>query len=69
MLAKVLTGVAVGLECSVAEVEVDIANGLLNFTVVGLPDAAAQEARERVRAAVRNSGLPFPNGRRYLCCR
>ncbi len=60
MLAKVLTGAAVGLECSLVEVEVDLAQGLPNFTVVGLPDAAVQEARERVRAAVRNSGYPFP---------
>ncbi len=60
MLAKVLTGAAVGLECALVEVEVDLAQGLPNFTIVGLPDAAVQEARERVRAAVRNSGLPFP---------
>ena len=60
MLAKVLTGAAVGLECSLVQVEVDLANGLPNFTIVGLPDAAVQEARERVRAAVRNSGFPFP---------
>jgi len=37
-------------------VEVDVANGLPAFVVVGLPDAAVQEARERVRAAIRNSG-------------
>ena len=67
MLARVLTGAAVGLDCSLVEVEVDLAQGLPNFTVVGLPDAAVQEARERVRAAVRNSGYPFPNRRRYLC--
>jgi magnesium chelatase family protein len=43
------------------EVEVDIAqSGLPNFLIVGLPDAAVQEARERVRAAIRNSGLAFP---------
>jgi magnesium chelatase family protein len=41
-------------------VEVDIAPGLPRFNVVGLPDAAVQEARERVRAAVRNSGFSFP---------
>jgi len=41
-------------------VEVDVANGLPTFVVVGLPDAAVQEARERVRAAVRNSGYEFP---------
>src|SRR5712692_5166342 len=43
------------------EVEVDIApEGMPNFLVVGLPDAAVQEARERVRAAIRNSSLSFP---------
>ena len=63
-----LTGAAVGLDCSLVEVEVDLAQGLPNFTVVGLPDAAVQEARERVRAAVPNSGYPFPNRRRYRCC-
>src|SRR5439155_24116026 len=41
-------------------VEVDVANGLPAFVVVGLPDAAVQEARERVRAAIRNSGFEFP---------
>jgi magnesium chelatase family protein len=51
----------------VVQVEVDLANGLPNFTVVGLPDAAVQEARERVRAVVRNSGFRFPNRSRELC--
>src|SRR5919205_3478044 len=61
MLAKVLTGAVVGLEGALVEVEVDIApGGMPNFLVVGLPDAAVQEARERVRAAIRNSGLAFP---------
>lgn len=41
-------------------VEADIANGLPNFTVVGLTDRAIQEARERVRSAIRNSDFPFP---------
>ncbi len=60
MLARVLTGAAAGLDCAVVEVEVDLAQGLPGFTVVGLADAAVQEARERVRAAVRNSGYTFP---------
>ncbi|HZU05256.1 MAG TPA: YifB family Mg chelatase-like AAA ATPase [Chloroflexota bacterium] len=61
MLAKVLTGAVVGLDGALVEVEVDIAqSGLPNFLIVGLPDAAVQEARERVRAAIRNSGLAFP---------
>ena len=42
------------------EVEVDIAPGLPNFFIVGLPDTAVQEAKERVRAAIRNSGGTFP---------
>ena len=49
-----------GLEAAPVTVEVDVANGLPNFQVVGLPDAAVSEARERVRAAIRNSGFEFP---------
>jgi len=49
-----------GLETALVTVEVDVANGLPVLVVVGLPDAAVQEARERVRAAVRNSGFEFP---------
>ncbi|MGH2352775.1 MAG: magnesium chelatase domain-containing protein [Chloroflexota bacterium] len=67
--ARVLTGATVGLDTALVEVEVDLAQGLPHSTVVGLPDAAVQEAREQVRAAVRNSGFPFPNRRRYRCCR
>ena len=63
MLAKVLSGAVVGLDGELIEVEVDIASGLPAFTIVGLPDAAVQEARERVRAAVRNSGCAFPTWR------
>src|SRR5581483_3596839 len=66
MLAKVLTGAVVGLDGALVEVEVAIApGGMPNFLVVGLPDAAVQEARERVRAVIRNSGLSFPKGQRY----
>ncbi|MFH0914576.1 MAG: YifB family Mg chelatase-like AAA ATPase [Chloroflexota bacterium] len=60
MLAKVLTCAVVGLEGAIVEVEVDISPGLPSFTIVGLPDTAVQEARERVRAAIRNSGFSFP---------
>ena len=49
-----------GLEAAPVTVEVDVANGLPAFSVVGLPDAAISEARERVRAAIRNSGFEFP---------
>jgi len=60
MLAKVMSCAVVGLEGALVEVEVDISPGLPSFTVVGLPDTAVQEARERVRAAIRNSGCTFP---------
>ena len=61
MHAKVFTCAVVGLDGVLVEVEVDIpSQGLANFLVVGLPDTAVQEARERVRAAIRNSGLVFP---------
>jgi magnesium chelatase family protein len=67
MLAKVLTGAVVGMDGTL--VEVDVAqSGLPSFLIVGLPDTAVQAARERVRAAIRNSGLSFPMHRRSLCC-
>ena len=63
MLAKVHSCALIGLEGVPVEVEVDISRGLGAFNVVGLPDAAVQEARERVRAAIKNSGCLFPNRR------
>ena len=63
MLAKVKSAAVVGLEGAVVEVEVDLSPGLPSFTIVGLPDKAVQEARERVRSAIRNSFYKFPNKR------
>ncbi|HMM29570.1 MAG TPA: YifB family Mg chelatase-like AAA ATPase [Aggregatilineaceae bacterium] len=64
MLASVTSCAIVGLEGDLVQVEVDFnPYGMPAFTVVGLPDAAVQESRERVRAAIRNSGLQFPNKR------
>ena len=60
MLAKVGTCAVVGLEGALVEVEVDIGHGLPAFTIVGLPDAAVNEAKERVRAAIKHSGGIFP---------
>jgi len=60
MLAKVISCAIVGLDGAIVEVEVDISPGLPSFTIVGLPDAAVQEARERVRSAIRNSDCTFP---------
>jgi magnesium chelatase family protein len=63
MAAKVLSCAIVGLDGAIVDVEADVLPGLPNFTVVGLPDTAVQEARERVRAAIRNSGCTFPGTR------
>lgn len=61
MLAKVYSGAVIGLDAVPIEVEIDIASqGLPNFTIVGLPDKAVEEAKERVRSAIRNSGADFP---------
>ena len=60
MLAMVQSCAVVGLDGALVQVEVDLATGLPAFTIVGLPDAAVNEAKERVRAAIRNSGLTFP---------
>lgn len=64
MLSTVYSCAVVGLEGEIVEVEVDFnPYGQPAFTVVGLPDTAVQESRERVRSAIRNSGLKFPNKR------
>jgi magnesium chelatase family protein len=63
MLAKVFSCAVIGLQGAIIEVEVDISRGLPSFTIVGLPDTAVQESRERVRAAIKNSGLAFPGTR------
>ena len=60
MIAKVYSVVVSGLDGQLVEVEVDIHNGMPAFIIVGLPDTAIQESRERVRSAIKNSDLPFP---------
>ncbi len=60
MLAMVRSCAIIGLDGALVEVEVDITNGLAAFIIVGLPDAAVNEAKERVRSAVKNSGCLFP---------
>ncbi|MEK7352929.1 MAG: YifB family Mg chelatase-like AAA ATPase, partial [Chloroflexota bacterium] len=60
MPAKVISCAIVGLDGAIVEVEADVSPGLPTFTIVGLPDTAVQESRERVRAAIRNSGCTFP---------
>ena len=52
-----------GIESYMIEVEADVSTGLPGFDIVGLPDTAVKESRDRVRAAVKNSGFKFPVGR------
>jgi magnesium chelatase family protein len=60
VLAKVFSSALLGIDAYLVEVEVDLAPGLPSFAVVGLPDASVKESRERVKAAIQNSGLEFP---------
>lgn len=63
MLATLVTAVVDGLHGALIRVEVDVAPGLPGCQIVGLPDAALSEARERVRAAIRNAGFEYPASR------
>ena len=63
MLARIFSCAVVGLEGVIIEVEVDFGNGLPGMTIVGLPDTAVQESRDRVQNAVKNAGLHFPRHR------
>ena len=60
MLATAQTCAVIGLDGQIIQAETDISPGLPAFHIVGLPDTAVQEAKERVRAALRNSGCEFP---------
>ena len=60
MLSRVVTATVVGIDGLFVEVEVDVSNGLPNFMIVGLANEEVKESRERVRSALKNSGLEFP---------
>ncbi len=60
MVSNVKTAAVIGLETFEIAVEVDLNLGVPAFLVVGLPDLAVNEAKERVRSAIKNSGFPFP---------
>lgn len=62
MSAKVLSAAVIGLDAKIVEVEADLSRGLPKVFVVGLPDTAVQEAKERVKSGIRNSKLEFPPG-------
>ncbi len=63
-LSLVQSRALLGLQAPAVTVEVHLANGLPSFTLVGLADVEVKEARERVRAAIQNAGLEFPNNKR-----
>ncbi len=60
MIAKVMTGSLSGIDANPVTVEVDLTSGIPGLTIVGLPDAAVSESKERIKAAVKNSGFAFP---------
>ncbi|EKD89832.1 MAG: hypothetical protein ACD_32C00131G0001, partial [uncultured bacterium] len=59
MLSRVRSVALTGLKCSLIEVETDLSGGFPSFNIVGLPDTSVQEAKERIRAAIKNSVLVF----------
>ena len=63
MLATVLSSAMLGIDAYIVKVEVDVAGGLPSFSTVGLPDSAIKESRDRVTAAIKNSGFYFPQTR------
>ncbi|MBR3804166.1 MAG: YifB family Mg chelatase-like AAA ATPase [Clostridia bacterium] len=63
MLSKVKSYALCGLQGFLVDVEVDVINGLPSFDIVGLPDTAVKESKERVRSAIKNSGVKFPNNK------
>ena len=63
MLARVQSGALRGVDAYLVEVEVDLAPGMPYFATVGLPEVAVRESKDRVRAALKNSGYRFPGNR------
>ena len=63
MLAKVISAAVLGIDAFLVEVEAHLERQLPSFTTVGLPDGAVRESKERVNAAIKNSGFPFPQKR------
>ena len=63
MLATLESATVIGVDACRVHVEIDVSGGLPHFQLVGLPDASVRESRDRVRAAIRNSGFEFPTNR------
>jgi magnesium chelatase family protein len=63
MISRVLSAALLGIDAYIVEVEASLERGLMNFALVGLPDSAVKESKERVNAAIKNSGFEFPQKR------
>jgi len=63
VFARLLSGAVLGIDARLIEVQCDVSGGLPQFHVVGLPEKEVSESRERIRSAIKNSGLQFPAGR------
>jgi magnesium chelatase family protein len=60
LIVKAISSTVIGIESHPVTVEVDLSAGLPQFSTVGLPDVAVRESKDRIKAAVKNSGYPFP---------
>lgn len=60
---SITSSTTTGIHAVPVTVETDVSNGMNNFTIVGLPDISVKESRDRIRAALKNTGFPFPRGR------
>ncbi len=66
MVARIKSAVVVGLDVILTDVEVGISRGIPGITIVGLPDNAVKESKERIRFAIKNSGFPFPQATKVV---
>lgn len=66
MPAKIASASIFGFDCRLVEVEVDILNGQASITIVGLGDTSVQEAKERIRSAIKNSGAEYPRRKKII---
>lgn len=66
MFTKINSAAVLGLDCEPIVVEVDISPAWQGFSIIGLPDTAIQEAKERIRSTWKNADIKFPNGHRVL---
>lgn len=61
MLSKIKTMSLLGLDGYLVEIQTDISNGIPEFDIVGLPDTTVKESKKRIKTAIKNSGIEFPN--------